>query len=85
MNKAKREVMRMTDRQAQMFLEAIKVIAEKSESKDEYLKALDRIQTQGIKKPQQPTTETGDREGTPPERSNYKAQWLKKSRRKKSS
>ncbi len=52
MNKTKSEVMQMTDKQTQMFLEAIKVIAEKSESKEEFLKELDRIQAQGIKKPQ---------------------------------
>lgn len=51
-NKTKSEVMQMTDKQTQMFLEAIKVIAEKSESKEEFLKELDRIQAQGIKKPQ---------------------------------
>lgn len=51
-NETKSEVMQMTDKQTQMFLEAIKVIAEKSESKEEFLKELDRIQAQGIKKPQ---------------------------------
>ena len=52
MDKTKSEVQRMTDRQSQMLLEAIKVIAEKSETKEEFLKELDRIQAQGIKKPQ---------------------------------
>lgn len=52
MNENKNEVNRMTDKQTQMFIEAIKVIAEKSESKEEFLKELDRIQSQGKKKPQ---------------------------------
>ena len=52
MNKTKDEVQHMTDKQAQMLLEAIKIIAEKSKSKEEFLEALQRIQIQGVKKPQ---------------------------------
>lgn len=42
----------MTDKQADQFLEAIKIIAEKAKSKEEFLKDLDRIQSKGKKKPQ---------------------------------
>lgn len=52
MEKNTSEVKRMTDKQSQMLLEAIKIIAEKSETKEEFLKELDRIQAQGKKKPQ---------------------------------
>ena len=52
MTKSKNEVKQMTDNQAQMLIEAIKVVAEKSQSKEEFLKELDRIQSKGKKKPQ---------------------------------
>ena len=52
MNKSKSEVKQMTDKQTQQFIEAIKIIAEKSESKDEILEALNRIQEKGKKNPQ---------------------------------
>lgn len=42
----------MTDRQTAQFLEAIKIIAEKSPSKETFLEALSRIQSIGKKKPQ---------------------------------
>lgn len=42
----------MTDKQSQMLLEAIKVIIEKSQDKEEMLEAIDRIQQKGIKKPE---------------------------------
>ncbi len=43
----------MTDRQTNQFLEAIKIIAERAKSKEEFLKNLNRIQSEGKKKPQQ--------------------------------
>lgn len=43
---------KMTDKQAQMLLEAIKIIIEKCGSKEEEIEALSRIQEKGIKKPQ---------------------------------
>lgn len=51
MNKSRREVRNMTDRQTQM-LEAIKIIVEKAKSKEEAIKDIKRIQSQGKKKPQ---------------------------------
>lgn len=50
MNKSSKEVENMTNEQTHILLEAIKIIAEKSETKDEFLKELDRLQQ--IKKPQ---------------------------------
>ena len=38
------EVQGMTDTQAKMLIESIKIIAEKSETKEEFPKELDRIQ-----------------------------------------
>ncbi len=52
MNKNNPEVQKMTDKQTQQFIEAIKIIAEKSETKDEILEALNRIQEKGKKNPQ---------------------------------
>ena len=52
MNKTKSEVNRMTDKQTQQFIEALKIITEKSETKDEILEALNRIQEKGKKNPQ---------------------------------
>lgn len=51
MNENKPEVQRMTDKQFAAHLETLKIIVEKSESKEEILKAIERIQ-QTIKKPQ---------------------------------
>ncbi|MBQ1471467.1 MAG: hypothetical protein IIZ34_03830 [Eubacterium sp.] len=42
--KEKPEVMRMTNKQANAFLEAIKIIIEKSKTKEEEMSALARIQ-----------------------------------------
>lgn len=42
----------MTDRQLDQFLEALKIIAERAESKEEFLKDLSRIQSKGKKNPQ---------------------------------
>lgn len=44
------EVEGMSNEQTKMLLEAIKIIAEKSESKEDFLKELERIQN--IRKPQ---------------------------------
>ena len=52
MNKNNQGVQKMTDKQTQQFIEAIKIIAEKSETKDEILEALNRIQEKGKKNPQ---------------------------------
>ncbi len=50
MNKSTFEVNQMTNEQTHILIEAIKIIAEKSKTKDELLKELDRLQE--IKKPQ---------------------------------
>lgn len=50
MNNKKHEVQSMTDKQSQMLLEAIKIIVEKSENKEEIKEAINRIQEKGIKK-----------------------------------
>lgn len=42
----------MTDKQTNQLLEAIKIIAERAKSKEEFLRSLNRIQSQGKKKPQ---------------------------------
>lgn len=52
MNKSTNEVHQMTDKQAQMLLEAIKIIVEKATSKEDALEQIERIQAQGNKKPQ---------------------------------
>ena len=52
MNKTKQEVHTMTNTQTQQFIEAIKIITEKSETKEEILEALNRIQEKGKKNPQ---------------------------------
>ena len=52
MNKTRREVNHMTDKQTQMLLEAIKIIVEKAKSKEEALEDIKRIQEQGKKNPQ---------------------------------
>ena len=49
-NKAETEVNNMTNEQTQILLEAIKIIAEKSQTKDEFLKELGKLQE--IRKPQ---------------------------------
>ena len=43
MNKNKPEVQRMTDKQFAAHLETLKIIVEKSENKEEILKAIERI------------------------------------------
>lgn len=50
MNKKDIEVHGMTDKQSQMLLEAIKIIAEKAETKEEIKEAIERIQEKGKKK-----------------------------------
>ena len=52
MNKNKNEVNGMTDKQSQMLLEAIKIIAEKAETKEEVEEAIERIQKKGKEKAQ---------------------------------
>jgi hypothetical protein len=49
-NEKKTEVQAMTNEQTQILLEAIKIIAEKSESREDFLTELNRLQA--IKKPQ---------------------------------
>ena len=46
------EVVRMTDKQSRMLLEAIKIIAERAETKEEIIEAIDRIQEKGKEKAQ---------------------------------
>ena len=50
MNKNNSEVKRMTNEQTHILIEAIKIIAEKSETKQEFLEELERLQK--IKNPQ---------------------------------
>ena len=52
MNKKTKGEDGMTDTQTQQFLEAIKIIAEKSENTMEIEEAIKRIQQKGKKKPQ---------------------------------
>ena len=52
MDKIKNEVNKMTDKQFQMVLEAIKIIVKTAPSKDEALESINQIQAKGIKKPQ---------------------------------
>ena len=52
MNKKDKGAEAMTDTQTQQFLEAIKIITEKSQSVQEVQEAIDRIQTKGKKSPQ---------------------------------
>lgn len=50
MKKTENEVQQMTNEQTHILIEAIKIIAEKSKTKEEFLEELDRLQQ--IKKPQ---------------------------------
>lgn len=50
--KNRKEGNNMTDKQAQMLLESIKIIAQQSKSKEEFLEALNQIQEKGKKNPQ---------------------------------
>lgn len=50
MKKTENEVQQMTNEQTHILIEAIKIIAEKSETKEEFLEELNRLQQ--IKKPQ---------------------------------
>lgn len=52
MNKKGNEVKTMTDKQAQMLLEAIKIVAEKAETKEEVIEAIERVQKKGKEKAQ---------------------------------
>lgn len=52
MNKKDNEVNGMTDKQSQMLLEAIKIIAEKAETKEEVIQAIEEIQNKGKGKAQ---------------------------------
>lgn len=52
MNNKANEVDRMTDKQSQMLLEAIKIIAERAETKEEVKEAIERIQEKGKEKAQ---------------------------------
>ena len=51
-NKKDKGAEAMTDTQTQQFLEAIKIITEKSQSVQEVQEAIDRIQKKGKKSPQ---------------------------------
>lgn len=53
-NDNKNEVMNMTNRQMDGLLEALKIIAEKADSKEEVIEAIERIQSK-MKEPT-PTT-----------------------------
>lgn len=52
MNNNNNEVNGMTDKQSQMLLEAIKIIAERAETKEEVEEAINRIQEKGKVKAQ---------------------------------
>ena len=53
-NDNKNEVMNMTNRQMDGLLEALKIIAEKADSKEEVIEAIERIQSK-MKEPTPPT------------------------------
>ena len=42
----------MTDKQSLMLLEAIKIIAKKSETIEEVIEAIEKIEEKGLKKPE---------------------------------
>ena len=52
MKRTKKEDDGMTDAQFEMFLEALKIIVEGAESKEEILKKIEQIQNKGKKKTQ---------------------------------
>lgn len=52
MNINETEVVEMTESESQMLVEAIKIIVEKAETKEEALQLINRVQEKGKKKPQ---------------------------------